>query len=1281
MLRYLPTLGSILLAPVVAIAQFGDPVDIHADAIDAALYAVEVYDLDGDGIDDLLLTTTAGVGRSMGSADGSFSTYAPIQGLQGGIQQVLMSDLTGDGVPDIIYSRTNSLDSTYVILHENLGGLSFGPARELHRIKGTVMRFEVADLDNDGDGDLLLSERWDSPSPDHHVAWKRNNGSGAMTSGGLVQWNDVGQVHHLLLVDLDGDGQRDIVAFGWDGFLLIRADGTGQFSTMAQLGSTTTVWGGVAADVDNDGDQDLLVQDNDAVQLYRNMGSGTFTLDAAAIPDIGPLYARLFLATGDLDQDGDADLVVGGRWYANDGTGSFSSMNPLWPLEFDDSQEGWYDMAYLDAMVLVDPDNDGDLDLLVANSESGHRLDLFSNNGQGPLGPPVALQPDLIFQSSYLFTLDVDHDGRMDVVASHMGGMEWFRRSPAGGLDAPRSLLRTVGHPYQMELADLDQDGNTDILYLDPGTGRLMVSLDMGGAVFSEPVIVTSINLGTFGGLPAGPTLGDVDGDGDPDLLVQEFDQPMQVFMNDGTGAFGAGIPVPNIAQFGLVVAVADINGDGFVDLVDAYSSSGGDGPMGYPLYLGNGSGGFTLGDLIDLSGTSGERQVLVRDLDGDGRMDLVYHNGSIAIYPKVCWVRNEGNGQWGPPQVLVQDAENLNYLAGLMMADVNGDGMDDIIYSQAGNSSCEIRYAECIGGTTFSPSVPIRTHTHQFVEEMPHMEMDDVLQVLDDVAPNDVLLTALGRPAWIGNFYGSPYRVQGRVFHDLDADGAFDANESLMPNTFVAFEPASYGSLSFSNGTYNLLATEGTYTVNASTVMDPLLWQPTTPASHTVTLTPDAPVAADRDFGYTAIVDTSIVDVLIVRPEGPCGGAASVWLQVGNRGTRVEHGSVEFTLDPQFEFFLEQFDPQPTTVSGSTLSWDLSELSYLQHFGIQGHITLPSVAAMGDALTLTARVLLEGPGGSVVDTVNADTTWVLECAYDPNDKTVSPAGYGNSGAIAHTTDKLQYTVRFQNTGTATAYHVVLNDPLPEGLDATDLQLVASSHTPSSITVDPDRLLKISFFNIMLPYSEADAAGSQGFITFNIGVDQPADHLTQISNTVGIVFDFNEAIITNSTLSTLVDCALWEPSVEMEQGTLHATEGDAYQWFLNDEPLPGATQQEFAVQQSGLYSVQVTSSYGCTAVSEPLLATGVEDLQASNGGLRAYPNPFRSTTTLHWDRPLTKAHRIVLSDAQGRVVRTMSGADKDRLPIHRNNLDAGLYTVQVLDARGAVKGRIRIVLE
>jgi uncharacterized repeat protein (TIGR01451 family) len=139
--------------------------------------------------------------------------------------------------------------------------------------------------------------------------------------------------------------------------------------------------------------------------------------------------------------------------------------------------------------------------------------------------------------------------------------------------------------------------------------------------------------------------------------------------------------------------------------------------------------------------------------------------------------------------------------------------------------------------------------------------------------------------------------------------------------------------------------------------------------------------------------------------------------------------------------------------------------------------------------------------------------------SFDPNDKTGFPIGYGPEHFITND-QEIEYLIRFQNTGTDTAYTVVIRDTLTELLDIASVRPGPSSHS-YEFEVYGDRILQFTFADIDLVDSTTNEPLSHGFVKFTVDQRPNNPNGTVIENKVGIYFDFNPPIITNTTWHTI----------------------------------------------------------------------------------------------------------------------------------------------------------------
>jgi uncharacterized repeat protein (TIGR01451 family) len=143
----------------------------------------------------------------------------------------------------------------------------------------------------------------------------------------------------------------------------------------------------------------------------------------------------------------------------------------------------------------------------------------------------------------------------------------------------------------------------------------------------------------------------------------------------------------------------------------------------------------------------------------------------------------------------------------------------------------------------------------------------------------------------------------------------------------------------------------------------------------------------------------------------------------------------------------------------------------------------------------------------------------VVVGSFDPNDKAAVPTGYGDFNIIRANTD-IEYKIRFQNTGTDTAFRVVIVDTLSQLVNPATVEPGASSH-PYRLDVYPGGILHFVFDPILLPDSNVNEEASHGFVIFRIAQQPDLTDGHVISNRAAIYFDFNEPVITNTVSHTI----------------------------------------------------------------------------------------------------------------------------------------------------------------
>jgi hypothetical protein len=251
--------------------------------------------------------------------------------------------------------------------------------------------------------------------------------------------------------------------------------------------------------------------------------------------------------------------------------------------------------------------------------------------------------------------------------------------------------------------------------------------------------------------------------------------------------------------------------------------------------------------------------------------------------------------------------------------------------------------------------------------------------------------------------------------------------------------------------------------------------------------------------------------------------------------------------------------------------------------------------------------------------------------------------------------------IRFQNTGNDTAVTVVVRDELCPELDWSTFEPVASSH-PMQVLLSDDGLATFTFENIFLPDSNVDFLGSQGFLKFRI---LPEDDLlpnTPISNKADIYFDFNPPITTNDVHNTIECYESTEPNISYAFPALSANEeGVFYQWYLNEELIPGANEAEYIPEEDGFYSVLVKDENNCNSFSEAFNYTLTSVRETLEISAKIYPNPFRDYTLFSFGIDPSGNYDLIFYNLQGVEVDRVNRITGLEYFYESHQLSGGLY--------------------
>ena len=536
------------------------------------------------------------------------------------IREISVVDLDGDGDPDLL---TASEQEDTISWHENEAG------RFVERLISTTLdgAYSIAgeDIDLDGDIDILVSGRGQELGSEYTLGWFANDGQQNFDLQTIPLDNDQ-RPYSVRAIDVDGDGDIDAVVLSTR---LVSRPFVGGFQESAEYIAVFENDGGqvfsspftvkapfgtlpVLEDIDQDGDQDFLDAEG-YVGWYENLGDGnTVRHHISQIPGV---FGEI--KTADLDADGDMDVVtdgtyidsenIGFMWYEQIFDGSF------YPHSIEVKDRGF--PARLRGINLADMDRDGHLDVI---GLTDFKLNWFKYNGRR------------FFEQRHIPTVgllsvsmtDLDADDDMDLLAvsndqfdsenlSLFNQILWYENIDQADEFRGHVVAETTTAHQSVKAADLDSDGDIDIVSASPLEDKIVWFENDGGQQFLERIVTDTVTAGPWQIKPH-----DLDLDGDFDLIATTHDDGGVIwYENMGNASF-----VPHlIYQDGRSqseLEVEDLDGDGDADLLLSYRF------RRSVLWLENdGAQNFVKHTVADVRNPRG---ISLADTDGDGDKDIV---------------------------------------------------------------------------------------------------------------------------------------------------------------------------------------------------------------------------------------------------------------------------------------------------------------------------------------------------------------------------------------------------------------------------------------------------------------------------------------------------------------------------------------------------------------------------------------------------------------------------------------------------------------------------------
>ncbi|MBE7170258.1 MAG: VCBS repeat-containing protein [Williamsia sp.] len=838
-------------------------------------------DIDGDGKPDMVVGNRSNIAvlRNI-SPTGSLSpsSFAPavtvvtIASNNGSADNFVVSDVTGDGKPDIITTVFNLM-----VVYKNVstpGNISagsfmtFGGGGPIDGPESSIVSthsLAVGDLDGDGKPDLVILSR-----NFKRLRIFRNgsvNGSPPFGGSSTVIPVSYSILNSIAISDLNGDGKPELVMSytleytGGRGAILVFRNQSvpGQinensFSAFGPFGSFEYVANIAIGDIDGDGKSDIVATGSgiglnapDVVNVLRN-NSTTGVVNSISFDPVVPLQSRpgsYILALNDIDGDGKPDILT------NPGGGINILRNTSTPGNISASATAFLSGQGTGINVATgDLDGDGMPEVALANLSSGiavlkiarpfsssaPRINAFTP-ALGPVGTAVtitgsgfgpAAADNLVFFGAVKATVITGSPTSLTVlvppgatsqppsVLNKTNGLTGYAARPfvatfsnPSGPGIPPDFYRSKTDfpsgalPYSVALGDLDGDGKTDLVVANASANTVSVMRNVSGPGVNASSFASRVDF-AVGDDPRAVAIGDVDGDGKPDLVVANArSNSLSVLHNlSVAGSF-------NASSFGtkvdfatdslpFSVAINDLDGDGKPELIAANLGSG-------TISILRNIGGNGMVDAASFAAKANygagvsPRFIAVSDLDGDGKPDIAVTNERSNT---VSVLRNGivgGNLDTYSFEITSSFAtgSNPNFVGA---SDIDGDGKPELVVVNYGSNSVSVlRNTAAIGSLgpfAFASKVDFAAGSQPFSAAIGDVDGDGKLDV-GVVNSGSTNLSILRNTGVLNNITPSSFAAKtdfaagnyplSIAIGDLDADGIAELVTADASGTVVS--------------------------------------------------------------------------------------------------------------------------------------------------------------------------------------------------------------------------------------------------------------------------------------------------------------------------------------------------------------------------------------------------------------------------------------------------------------------------------------------------------------
>jgi uncharacterized protein (TIGR03437 family) len=657
--------------------------------------AIVVADFNGDGKLDLAVASTGcapcstgqlpgGVWILKGNGDGTFAS--PVNVLPGSPGTLTVADFNHDGKPDLALAGFGS--SVVEVLLGN-GDMTFKAGVDVSPGDFTGNAAAVGDVNGDGKPDIVSVD-----VSAGNILTLLGKGDGTfkapITSGTQTLFNSF---LVLALGDFNGDGKLDVVSLdsGSNYIQVWMGNGDGTFKAPVNYTVGTQPSSVVVADFNGDGRLDLAISDGDGtapgIAVLLGNGNGTFQTPVNYVPSGNPVRQ---IAAGDFNGDGRLDFVAtsqvvgvpAGVWIVlGNGNGTFQTAQ--------DYPAGMFPQG----AAIGDLNGDGIPDV-VGVSNGSNTVSVLIGNGDGTFKPAVNYPVGL--GAFTVAIADINGDGKPDIATANVGALSVSVLLGNGdGTFKAKVDTQIMFGAEALAAGDFNKDGKADLAVLS--IIGVVILLSNGDGTFQAPA-----SVGTRSGL-GNVVVADLNGDGNSDLVVANTaSNTVSVFLGNGNGTFASNVDYTADTNKSVQsVSVGDLNGDGKPDLVVAdFGCSNCTAALSgnIAVLMGNGDGTFQTA--VTYNAGNKPQSIAIADFNGDGFADLAVTN---FIPWTVSVLLNHGDGTFGAPSAFGAG----NGTSFITVGDLNGDGKPDLVTANGGSSNISVllNNCSCSGGSCVSIS------------------------------------------------------------------------------------------------------------------------------------------------------------------------------------------------------------------------------------------------------------------------------------------------------------------------------------------------------------------------------------------------------------------------------------------------------------------------------------------------------------------------------------------------------------------------------------------------